>query len=218
MLPIYSTILSLHEEPKDMYKVCFLFMNILSSKSFWKERQEREHLPFVSVEGLHPLRMYYLTKEFASKEVVLSCHLSELPFFPSFASGEEYYARAVKFRREQIHANMNPVLALICSYQTQGGGGRVYNYTLAKKTIDNMISSIERDLGVKDPEHPSLNVSVKLYRTKSDRTKSDRTEFANYCFYLYMDLVDEEGNKVDIPVESTLISMEQALSFYLSSV
>nr|WIL03994.1 hypothetical protein Clen_64 [Cedratvirus lena] len=207
MLPIYSTILSLHEEPKDMYKVCSLFTSMLSRDSFWKERQEREHLPFVSVEGLHPLRTYYLTREFTSKELVLSCHLSELPFFPSFAQGEEYYARAVKFRREQIHANMNPVLALICSYQTQGGG-RVYNYTLAKKTIDNMISSIERDLGMTDPEHPSLNVSVKLYRT----------EFANYCFYLYMDLVDEEGNKVDIPVESTLISMEQALSFYLSSV
>nr|WIL03310.1 hypothetical protein Cbor_111 [Cedratvirus borely]WIL03352.1 hypothetical protein Cplu_105 [Cedratvirus plubellavi] len=217
MLQVYSTILSLHEEPKDCYQVCSLFASILSRDSFWKERQEREGLPFINVEGLHPLRTYYLTREFAKKEVVLSCHLSELPFFPSFASGEEYYARAIKFRREQIHANMNPALVLMCSYQTQGGG-KVYNYTSVKKIIDNLISYMERDLGVIDPEHPSLNVSVKLYRTESDRTESDRTEFANYCFYLYMDLVDEEGNKIDIPVESTLISVEQALSFYLSSV
>lgn len=32
--------------------------------------------------------------------------------------------------------------------------------------------------------------------------KLERTEFGNYCFYLYLNL--EEGNKVEVPVESKL--------------
>ncbi|SPN79306.1 Hypothetical protein BRZCDTV_269 [Brazilian cedratvirus IHUMI] len=210
MLPVYSAILVHHEEPKEMQQVCSLFLNILSNKGFWKERHEREGLPYIE-HKLSPLRVYYLTRKFVKQETPLSCHLSELPFFPSFASGEEYYARAIKFRREEVSESINLLLLHRCTcYYNRGHEGWLikYEYNSFKANIDKMITAMETAMGVKDPEHPSLDVNVKMFRT----------EFGNYNFYLYLNLDDEEGNKVEVPIESTLIDTEQALSFYLSSV
>nr|WIL03513.1 hypothetical protein Cplu_106 [Cedratvirus plubellavi] len=206
MLQVYSTILSFHEEPKDMYQVCSLFMSVLSDKSFWKERHQREGLPFVEHNSSH-LRTYYLTREFVGKEVVLSCHLSELPFFPSFAQGEEYYPRAIKFRKEKIPESINRMILHRCVY-FYSSNRILANYISKKASIDRMITSSEKALDVKDHKHPSLDVSVRLYRT----------EFTNYCFYLYIDLDDEEGGRVEVPVENTLVDIEEALSFYLQVV
>ena len=204
MLQVYYTILSLHDEPKHLYPVCSLFRDIMSKKSFWKERHARENLPFVEHNIASYLRTYYLIREFVNKETPLSCHLSELPFFPSFAHGEEYYPRAIKFRREQVPEAINRMLMHRCVY-FYSSGKVLANYLPKKNNIDNMISSSEKVLGVKDPDHPSLDVSFRL----------QRTEFANYSFSLYIDLDDEEGGRVEVPVESTLIDLEQALSFYL---
>nr|WIL04604.1 hypothetical protein Cduv_124 [Cedratvirus duvanny] len=213
MLPIYSTILSLHEEPKDMYKVCSLFMNILSSKSFWKERHEREGLPFVDGgEKLSPLRTYYLTREFAKKEMVLCCHLSELPFFPSFAQGEEYYPRAIKFRREKVPESINEMLLDKCIYHySKGyeGWGVDYDYNMRKASNDKAIEFFETSLGVADPKHPSLDVNVKLYRLEDCAQM-----YGLYCFYLYLDL-PKEKSRVEVSLEKTTIDMEEALCFYL---
>nr|WIL03069.1 hypothetical protein Cbor_113 [Cedratvirus borely] len=212
MLRVYSVILSLHEEPKQLFAVCSLFAGILSSKSFWKERYEREGLPFVIVQGPSLLRTYYLTKEFIEKKVVLSCHLSELPFFPSFAQGEEYYARAVKFRRERVPDLVNHIVFDKCThYYNKGyeGWSIDYNYNSNKTKVDKAIENFEGAFEISDPEHPSLDVYVKLYRISSDRNVC-----SGYIFYLYLDLPQREG-RVEVPVQSTLIDVEQALSFYL---
>jgi hypothetical protein len=206
MLQVYSVILSLHEEPRNAYKVCSLFTNILSGKSFWKERHHREGLVYLEEERLTPIRVYYLTKEFVNKETVFSCHLSELPFFPSFAQGEEYYPRAIKFRIEKVPESMNRMILHECVYFYQSG--EILRSYVNKEYTDRMIRSKEKELGIRDPEHPSLDVSVRLYRT----------EFANYAFYLYLNLDDERRGKVKIPLEKTIIDMEQALSFYLQVV
>lgn len=206
MLPVYSAILVHHEKPKEVQQVCSLFAKLLSQKSFWKSRMYKEGLPYIE-HKLSPLRVYYLTREFVKKETVLACHLSELPFFPSFASGEEYYARAIKFRREEVSESVNLLLLHRCtcySNRRNQGWDVKYEYNSFKVNIDKMITASETAMGVKDPEHPSLDVSVKMFRT----------EFGNYNFYLYLNLDDEEGNKVEVPIESTLIDTEQALLFY----
>lgn len=214
MLPVYSAILSHHQEPKEMQKVCSLFAHILSENSFWKTRQEREGLPYVE-HDLSPLRVYYLTREFVKKDVVLVCHLSELPFFPSFAQGEEYYARAIKFRREQVPESINRMILHRCVY-FYSTGKILANYNSKKASVDKMIMHSEKALGVKDPEHPSLDVSVKLYRNEFDETESDRMKSDNYDFYLYLDLDDDLGSRVKVPLEKTLVDQKQALSFYLN--
>nr|WIL03992.1 hypothetical protein Clen_62 [Cedratvirus lena] len=198
MLQVYSTILSLHDEPKEMFGVCSLFMSVLSSKSFWKERHEREGLPFVD-HNISPLRAYYLTKEFVSREVILEGHLSELPFFPSFAQGEEYYPRAIKFRREGVPQSINKfVKDFIFCY---GMHGKVIHcYRSKKAQVDDRIGLYEKALQIKDPENPSLDVYASLYKVETDK----------YCFYLYLDL---EGTWV--LVEKTIVDIERALSFYL---
>ncbi|SHO33170.1 Hypothetical protein BQ3484_102, partial [Cedratvirus A11] len=197
--------------------VSSLFASILSSKSFWKERHEREGLPLVTVRGPSLLRTYYLTKEFIEKKVVLSCHLSELSFFPSFAQGEEYYPRAVKFRREQVPDLINHIVLDKCThYYNKGYEGWAidYNYNSNKTKVDKAIENFEGAFEINDPEHPSLDVYVKLYRISSNRIKSDRSVYSGYIFYLYLDLPQREG-RVEVPLKSTLIDLEQALSFYL---
>ncbi|SOB74403.1 hypothetical protein BQ9231_00520 [Cedratvirus lausannensis] len=207
MLRVCSVILSLYEEPKQVYAVSSVFASILSSKSFWKERHQREGLPYMNREGLSLLRTYYLTKEFVCKETTLSCHLSELPFFPSFAQGEEYYARAIKFRREQVSQAINHIVLDKCTnYYSKGyeGWSIDYNYNSNKTKVDKAIENFENAFGINDPGHPSLDVYVKLCRASSGK----------YIFYLYLDLPQREG-RVEVPVQNTLIDVEQALSFYL---
>jgi hypothetical protein len=211
MSQVYSSILLLHEEPKDCYQVCSLFRHILSSKSFWKERHEREGLPFT--EHLNPMQAYYLAREFVKKDMILSCHLSELPFFPSSVQGEEYYPRAIKFKREKIHKNMNAILAKICSFMTPEGE-ICYDYKTQKSFIDRAITVCETLAGTKDPDHPSLDASVMFYKTCNEDT-SEYVQPYTYDFYIYINFLDDRGERVEIPIEDTLLSAEQALSIYL---
>jgi hypothetical protein len=202
MLRVYSVILSLHEEPKQLFSVCSLFANILSSKSFWKERQEREGLPFVLVQGPSLLRAYYLTREFV-KRSSFSCHLSELPFFPSFAQGEEYYARAIKFRRERVPEDVNSEVFRACVYTDESTGTTCVSYNKNKDRVDRKIRNYEKALGIRDLDHPSLDVSARLYK---------ESLHGFYYFQLYLGLREQ---RVDVPLQSTPIKPEEALSFYL---
>lgn len=182
MLRVYWSILSLHEKPKEVYSVCSVFMDILSSKSFWKDRHRREGLVYVEDEKFTSMRVYYLTREFVKKDVILNCHLSELPFFPSFAQGEEYYARAVKFRREQVPDLVNHIVLDKCRYYYNKGYEDWVNYNSNKTRVDKAIENFEDAFEINDPEHPSLDVYVKLYRTS----------YGKYIFYLYLDLPQRE--------------------------
>lgn len=215
MLPVYSAILSYYGEPKDMYQVCSLFANILSGNNFWKERHDREGLPSLRESSLSLLKTYYLAREFAQKDIILECHLSKLPFFPSFAQGEEYYARAVKFRREQVPQSINRIVLHRCVYFYPDWSA-LTNYINKKTSVDFAIQASERALGVKDPEHPSLDVSCKLWRKEFAMAEFDVSK-SEYVFYLYLDLDDDEGGRVDVPVEEVSISVEQAFSFYLQT-
>ena len=213
MLSVYSAILSYSDEPKHLYSVCSLFRDIMSKKSFWKERHNREGLPFVECGDCY-LRTYYQVREFMSQETPLSCHLSELPFFPSFAKGEEYYPRAIKFRREQVPQPINIILLEKCAYHSSRGyegWSLVYDYRTHKASNDEAVKFFEIAMDVKDPDHPSLDVSIRLQRTESCKAKPLSSM---YSFYLYLDLRKAE-EKVEVFVEATLIGLEQALSFYL---
>nr|WIL03995.1 hypothetical protein Clen_65 [Cedratvirus lena] len=187
MLQVYSTILSFHEEPKDAYRVCSLFMNILSSKSFWKERHEREGLPCLE-HNLSHMRAYYLTREFVTKKTVLSCHLSKLPFFPSFTQREKQVPESIVLYRSVYYY-----------YKGFEGRGIKYDRNSHKAIINLVFAANNRDPG------PYLEVRVKLERAK----------FGNYNFCLYTCLEDHQGGRVKVVLENTLVGAEQALSFYL---
>lgn len=187
MLQIYSIILSLYKEPKDMYKVCSLFLNILSNKGFWKKRHEREGLPYLE-SSLSHLRAYYLTRELVTKKAVLSCHLSKLPFFPSFTQRQKRVPDSIVLNRS-------------VSYYYKGYSGRGIRYDRnSHKAIINLVFAAN----YMDPG-PNLEVRVKLERVKFD----------NYNFCLYTYLEDEQGHRVEVVLERTLIDTEHALSFYL---
>ncbi|SPN79309.1 Hypothetical protein BRZCDTV_270 [Brazilian cedratvirus IHUMI] len=187
MLQIYSTILSLYKEPKDMYKVCSLFMNILSNKGFWKKRHEREGLPYLE-SSLSHLRAYYLTREFVTKKAILSCHLSKLPFFPSFSQRQKRVPDSIVLNR-----------SILYYYKGYSGRGIRYDRSSCKANINLVFAANYTGPG------PNLEVRVNL----------ERMRFGNYNFCLYTYLEDEQGRKVGVVLENTLIDTEQALSFYL---